>query len=143
MSVIRIEENRVIEPPAQAGDHGGNLVRAQKATLTLRSADEDRRFQLARSFCHSLQCDEVGDIEVADPDLPMLSILQYLDEPHHVLTISLGMNAPQGHAVQIIQHDPAEAETSTDKIAAAIARIRGKSLPKPDEPDDPEPPKPN
>jgi hypothetical protein len=55
----------------------------------------------------------------------------------------LGMNAPQGHAVQIIQHEPAEAETSTDKIAAAIARIRGKSLPKPDEPDDPEPPKPN
>ena len=55
----------------------------------------------------------------------------------------LGMNAPQGHAVQIIQHEPAEAETSTDKIAAAIARIRGKSLRKPDEPDDPEPPKPN
>ena len=54
----------------------------------------------------------------------------------------LGMNAPQGHAVQIIQHAPAEAERSTDKIAA-IARIRGKSLPKPDEPDDPEPPKPN
>jgi hypothetical protein len=53
------------------------------------------------------------------------------------------MNAPQGHAVQIIQHEPGEAETSTDKIAAAIARIRSKSLPKPDEPDDPEPPKPN
>src|SRR5215831_14324049 len=50
----------------------------------------------------------------------------------------LGMNAPQGHAVQIIQHEPAEAETSTDKIAAAIARIRGKSLPKPDESDDPD-----
>src|SRR5215831_18260412 len=51
----------------------------------------------------------------------------------------LGLNAPQGHAVQIIQHEPAGAETSTDKIAAAVARIRGKSLPKPDEPDDPEP----
>src|SRR5262249_52425168 len=41
------------------------------------------------------------------------------------------INALQGHPAQIIQHEPAEAETSTDKIAAAIARIRGKSLPKP------------
>ena len=44
----------------------------------------------------------------------------------------LGMNAPQGHAVQIIQHEPAAAQTSTDKIRAAIDRIRGKSLPKPE-----------
>src|SRR5262249_18398258 len=44
----------------------------------------------------------------------------------------LGMNAPQGHAVQIVQHEPAAAQTSTDKIRAAIDRIRGKSLPKPE-----------
>ena len=31
----------------------------------------------------------------------------------------LGMNAPQGHAVQIIQHEPAAAQTSTDKIRVA------------------------
>jgi hypothetical protein len=42
------------------------------------------------------------------------------------------MNAPQAHAVQVIQHEPAAAQ----KIRAAINRIRGKSLPKPDEPDD-------
>src|SRR5215468_5564641 len=46
--------------------------------------------------------------------------------------VRLGMNAPQGHAVQIIQHEPAAAETSTDNIRAAIDRIRGKSLPKPE-----------
>jgi hypothetical protein len=42
------------------------------------------------------------------------------------------MNAPQGHAVQIIQHEPAAAQSSTDKIRAAIDRIRGNSLPKPE-----------
>jgi hypothetical protein len=44
----------------------------------------------------------------------------------------LGMNAAQGHAVQIIQHETAAAQSSTDKIRAAIDRIRGKSLPKPE-----------
>ena len=44
----------------------------------------------------------------------------------------LGMNARQGHAVQIIEHEPAAAQTSTEKIRAAIDRIRGKSLPKPE-----------
>ena len=48
----------------------------------------------------------------------------------------LGKNAPQGHAVQIIQHEPAAAQTSTEEIRAAIDRIRGKSLPKPNERDD-------
>ena len=42
----------------------------------------------------------------------------------------LGMNAPQSPAVQIIQHEPTAAQTSTDKIRAAIDRIRGKSLPR-------------
>jgi hypothetical protein len=50
--------------------------------------------------------------------------------------ILLGMNAPQGHAVHVIQHEPAATQTSTDEIRAAIDRIRGRSLPKPDEPDD-------
>jgi len=44
----------------------------------------------------------------------------------------LGMNASQGHAMRIIQHEPAAAQTSTDKIRVAIDRIRGKSLPKPE-----------
>jgi hypothetical protein len=38
--------------------------------------------------------------------------------------------------VQIIQHEPAAAQTSTEKIRSAIDRIRGKSLPRPDEPGD-------
>ena len=57
--------------------------------------------------------------------------LLYIKASERLATL-LGMNAPQGHAVQIIQHEPATAQTSTDKIRAAIDRIRGKSLPKPE-----------
>jgi hypothetical protein len=47
----------------------------------------------------------------------------------------VGLNPPQGHAVQTI-HEPVGAQTSTDQIRAAIDRIRGTASPKPDEPDD-------
>jgi hypothetical protein len=36
----------------------------------------------------------------------------------------LGLSAPQGFAVQIVQHQPETKLTSTDRIAAAINRIR-------------------
>jgi len=39
----------------------------------------------------------------------------------------LGLNAPIGHAVQVIQHDPPNKPTSTERIAALIDRIRGKT----------------
>jgi hypothetical protein len=45
--------------------------------------------------------------------------------------------------VTIVQHEPVAAPTSTEMIEAAINRIRGKSLPKPDEPDNSELPSPN
>jgi hypothetical protein len=35
----------------------------------------------------------------------------------------LGLNAPIGHAVQVIQHDPPNKPTSTERIAALIDRI--------------------
>jgi hypothetical protein len=44
----------------------------------------------------------------------------------------LGMNAPIGHAVSVVQHEPTAAPTSTDLIEAAFARIRRKRLPQPD-----------
>ena len=46
----------------------------------------------------------------------------------------LGMNAPLGHAVQVIQHEPLDKPTSAERIAALIDRIRGKTM---DDPDDP------
>jgi hypothetical protein len=50
----------------------------------------------------------------------------------------LGLNAPIGHAVSVVQHEPVEAPTSTDRIRAAFDRIRRKRLPRPaDDPDGP------
>jgi hypothetical protein len=46
----------------------------------------------------------------------------------------LGLNPPIGHAVQVIQHEPHEQKTSTDRIHAMLDRIA--SRPKPDEPED-------
>jgi hypothetical protein len=51
----------------------------------------------------------------------------------------LGLNPPLGHAVQVIQHEPHEQKTSTERIHAILDRIA--SRPKPDEPEDSEPPK--
>ena len=62
--MVRIEEDWVIEPLAQAGDHSSNLAHAQKAAFTFGRADDDWRFLFTRSFCHCLQGDKVGDIEV-------------------------------------------------------------------------------
>jgi hypothetical protein len=44
VSVVRIEEDWMIEPLAQAGDHSSNLAHAQKTTLTFGRADDDWRF---------------------------------------------------------------------------------------------------
>jgi hypothetical protein len=40
----------------------------------------------------------------------------------------LGLNAPIGHAVSVVQQEPVEAPTSTDKIRAAFDRIRDKQV---------------
>src|SRR5262245_35765101 len=126
-------------------DEYGCTVDEVNACLDHHPIELDRDKYLKRTLAlELLRLDELEvafrDKAIADRDVAAGVLLVKVAERRAAL---LGMNAPQGHAVQIIQREPAEAETSTDKIAAAIARIRGKSLPKPDEPDDPEPPKPN
>jgi len=53
----------------------------------------------------------------------------------------LGLNPPLGHAVQVIQHEPENKPTSTERLRAAIDRIRGKmhqdDLPATDQDDPP------
>jgi hypothetical protein len=39
----------------------------------------------------------------------------------------LGLNAPIGHAVAVIQHEPENKPTSTERLRAAIDRIRGRT----------------
>src|SRR5215831_11632633 len=127
-----------------ARDHGCSVAEVN-AALDHHPIELNRDTFLKRTLAMELvELDELQqafrDKALVDRDVGSGLLLLKVAERRATL---LGMNAPQGHAVQIIQHEPAEAETSTDKIAAAIARIRGKSLPKPDEPDDPAPPKPN
>ena len=50
----------------------------------------------------------------------------------------LGLNPPLGHAVHVVQHEPREALTSTDKIRAAIDRIQKNGKPPLPDPTDPE-----
>jgi hypothetical protein len=38
----------------------------------------------------------------------------------------LGLNAPIGHAVAVVQHEPGNQPTSTERLRAAVDRIRGK-----------------
>lgn len=71
---------------------------------------------------------------MTDDDINCAAIFIKASERLATLT---GMNAPIGHAVQLIHATaPPAAQTSTEQIRAAIDRIRGKQLPKPDEPDD-------
>ena len=58
------------------------------------------------------------------------------------LATLLGLNPPIGHAVQVVQHEPAQKLTSTDRIRIALDRIQGKQpMPSPGDSDDSESPK--
>jgi hypothetical protein len=58
---------------------------------------------------------------IRDKDVSSGLLLTKIMERRQVL---LGLAAPAGHAVTI-HHEPVERQTSTERIAAAIARIRG------------------
>jgi hypothetical protein len=62
------------------------------------------------------------DKVIRDKDVASGLLLVKIAERRQVL---LGLAAPAGHAVTIIHKEPIEHQTSTEKIAAAIARIRG------------------
>ena len=54
MGVIGIEEDRVVEFLAQAGDHGDSLADTDEVALALGSADQYWHFQSARGTRHRL-----------------------------------------------------------------------------------------
>jgi|SRR5215472_12252220 len=71
---------------------------------------------------------------LVDGDVGAGALWLKIQERREVL---LGISAPAGHAVTIVQHEPAAAETSTDKIRAAIDHVRGIAPPKQSEEDTP------
>jgi len=72
-----------------------------------------------------LQLDELEvafrDKAIVDRDVAAGVLLVKVAERRASL---LGLNAPLGHAVQVIQHEPENKPSSTDRIRAAIDRIR-------------------
>ena len=77
---------------------------------------------------HPMELDELQqafrDKALEDRDVAAGVLLIKVAERRATL---LGLNAPIGHAVQVIQHDPPNKPTSTERIRAAIDRIRGKT----------------
>jgi hypothetical protein len=66
---------------------------------------------------------------VVDRDVASGVLLTKIHERRATL---LGLNAPAAAAVAIIEHERPTAETSTEKIRAAVERIRNQRLPAPD-----------
>ena len=115
---------------ALAADHG-LTVPETLAALDKHPIELDRDQFLRRTLALELiELDQLQqafrDKALEDRDVGSGLLLLKVAERRATL---LGM---KGHAVQIIQHEPAAAQTSTDKIRAAIDRIRGKSLPRPE-----------
>jgi hypothetical protein len=76
------------------------------------------------------------DKALKDKDVASATLLVRVAERRATL---LGLNPPLGHAVQVVQHEPVNKPTSTERIRAVLDQLIGEpSLPSPvDEPDDP------
>jgi len=113
------------------------------AVLDQHPIEVDRDKYLKRALAMQLlQLDELEvafrDKAIVDRDVAAGVLLVKVAERRATL---LGMNAPLGHAVQVIQHEPENKPTSTERLRAAIDRVRGKrpqdDLPATDQDDPP------
>jgi hypothetical protein len=99
------------------------------AALDRHPMELDREAYLKRTL--ALELMRLDQLEMAfegkairDGDVAAGALLVKVAERRATL---LGLNAPIGHAVQVIQHDLPNKPTSTERIRAAIDRIRGKT----------------
>jgi hypothetical protein len=109
-------------------DDFGISVDQVHAVLDHHPIEIDRDKYLKRTLAlELLRLDELEeafrDKAMVDRDVAAGVLLVKVAERRATL---LGMNAP-GHAVQVIQHDPPNKPTSTERIAALIDRIRSKT----------------
>jgi hypothetical protein len=110
-------------------DEYGCTVDEVNACLDHHPIELDRDKYLKRTLAlELLRLDELEvafrDKAIVDCDVAAGVLLVKVAERRATL---LGMNAPLGHAVQVIQHEPPDKPTSTERIAALIDRIRGKT----------------
>jgi hypothetical protein len=126
------------KPERAIADDNGCTLDEVLAVLDQHPIEVDRDKYLKRAL--ALQLLQLDELEIAfrekalmDRDVAAGVLLVKVAERRATL---LGMNAPLGHAVQVIQHEPENKPTSTERLRAAIDRIRGKDLPATDQ-DDP------
>jgi hypothetical protein len=135
--------NRIVNKRARriAKDHGCTVDQVN-AALDRHPIEINRDLFLKRTLAMELvELDELQQAfrekALEDRDVAAGILLIKVAERRATL---LGLNPPIGHAVAVVQHAPPEQPTSTQKIRAAIDRIRAEhgQRPLPD-PDDPEP----
>src|SRR5215467_4132109 len=119
----------VHKPERRIADDHGCTVEEVHEVLDRHPIEVDRDKYLKRALAMQLlQLDELEvafrDKAIRDHDVAAGVLLVKVAERRATL---LGLNAPIGHAVQVIQHDLPNKPTSTERIRAAIDRIRGKT----------------
>jgi hypothetical protein len=128
----------VYKPERRIADDHGCTVEEVHAVLDRHPIEVDRDKYLKRALAMQLlQLDELEvafrDKAIVDRDVASGVLLVKVAERRASL---LGLNAPLGHAVQVIQHEPENKPSSTDRIRAAIDRIRAEHGEPPIERDD-------
>ena len=125
-----------------ADDYGCTIAEVH-AVLDHHPIEIDRDKYLKRTLAlELLRLDELEeafrDKAIVDRDVASGALLVRIAERRATL---LGLNPPLGHAVQVIQHEPENKPSSTERLRAAIDRIRGKThqddLPATDQDDPP------
>ena len=125
-----------------ADDYGCTIAEVH-AVLDHHPIGIDRDKYLKRTLAlELLRLDELEeafrDKAIVDRDVASGALLVRIAERRATL---LGLNPPLGHAVQLIQHEPENKPSSTERLRAAIDRIRGKThqddLPATDQDDPP------
>ena len=84
-----------------------------------------------------MNCSTLSARRLSDRDVASGTLMVKIAERRATL---LGLNPPLGHAVQVIQHEPLDKPTSTQRIRAVLDELMDKRTiaPHPNEPDDPD-----
>ena len=130
-----------------AGDHGCTVAEVNEV-LDRHPIELDRDTYLKRTLAlELLRLDELEEAfrekALVDRDVAAGALLVKVAERRATL---LGLNPPLGHAVQVVQHEPLDKPTSTQRIRAVLDQLMDKRTIEPppqDEPEDPETPKPD
>jgi len=138
-----MDHNNIVNKRVQriARDHGCTMDEVN-AALDHHPIELDRDTFLKRTL--ALELVELDELQHAfrekalvDRDVASGTLMVKIAERRATL---LGLNPPLGHAVQVIQHEPLDKPTSTQRIRAVLDELMDKrtSELQPDEPDDPD-----